>query len=149
MKTVFKLEVDPVAVKTAYRTRQQEELLGYLKATPGEHHTVAQIRDHFSFSDRPIGTTTIYRHLERLVDDGSVKKYVLETGDCACYEYVQEAGNCGAHFHCKCEKCGRLIHLDCDELCGIREHLKGRHGFIWDSGKTVFYGICENCAAEK
>ncbi len=132
--------------RSPYRTRQQEELMAYLRAEPGKHHTAAQIRDHFAAGDRAIGTTTIYRQLERFVEEGSVRKYLLETGDCACYEYVEKKGGCASHFHCKCEKCGRLIHLDCDELREVREHLMARHGFRWDFGRTVFYGICENCA---
>lgn len=131
--------------KTTYRTKQQEDLLKYLRSTSGQHHTVAQIRDHFAQGERTIGTTTIYRQLERFVAEGSVRKYLLETGDSACYEYVGQSASCASHFHCKCESCGRLIHLDCDELREIGDHLQKEHGFLWDAGRTVFYGICEQC----
>ena len=131
--------------KTAYHTRQQEELLRYLRSTRGQHHTVAQLRDHFSRDENPIGTTTIYRQLEKLVAEGSVRKYLLETGDSACYEYAQQSQACTSHFHCKCKQCGRLIHMDCDELQQLREHLLREHGFEWDAGRTVFYGICDQC----
>ena len=132
-------------MKGAYRTRQQDELLAYLKERAGMHLTAAQIRDHFARQQQSIGTATIYRQLERFVSDGRVKKYLLETGDSACYEYVGGGEDCGAHFHCKCEDCGRLIHLNCDQLQGLREHLLQSHGFAWNSGKTVFYGLCEPC----
>ena len=134
-----------MAAKGAYRTRQQDELLRFLKNNPGAHHTAAQIRDYFAHQDQPIGTATIYRQLERFVEDGTVRKYLLETGDSACYEYVGEGSGCSEHFHCKCERCGRLIHMDCEELKEIREHLLTHHGFEWNSGKTVFYGICDQC----
>ena len=132
-------------MKGAYRTRQQDELLEYLKETPGMHHTAAQIRDHFASREQSIGTATIYRQLERFVADGTVRKYLLDAGGSACYEYVPQSESCALHFHCKCEKCGRLIHLNCDELRQVREHLLERHGFSWHSGKTVFYGICDQC----
>lgn len=134
-----------MAAKGGYRTRQQDELLHFLKENPGMHHTAAQIRDHFARQDQPIGTATIYRQLERFVEDGTVRKYLLETGDSACYEYVGRGSGCSGHFHCKCERCGRLIHMDCEELKEIREHLLTHHGFEWNSGKTVFYGICDQC----
>ncbi len=134
-----------MAPRTTYHTRQQKEILGYLRSTPGQHHTVAQIRDYFSQCGQPIGTTTIYRQLERFVEEGAVRKYMLETGDSACYEYEEKAASCSSHFHCKCEKCGRLIHLDCDELQEIRNHLLKEHGFAWNSGRTVFYGVCSQC----
>ena len=117
-----------------------------MKAHPHAHHTAAQIRDQLAQLGKPISTATVYRQLEQFVLDGTVRKYLLETGDSACYEYVDAAKpECAAHFHCKCEKCGRLIHLDCDELREIKEHLQAHHGFIWDSGRTVFYGICDQC----
>jgi Fur family ferric uptake transcriptional regulator len=132
-------------MKGAYRTRQQDELLDYLKQTPGAHYTAAQIREHFAHQEKSIGTATIYRQLERFVEDGTVRKYLLDTGDSACYEYVAQKELCASHFHCKCEKCGRLIHLECDELKQIQSHLLTAHGFAWNSGKTVFYGVCDQC----
>ncbi len=137
-----------MAKKAVYRTHAQEALLSYLKAHPGRHHTAAEIHSYFSEQEQPIGTATIYRQLERFVEDGSVQKYILGPGESACYAYTEDQ-ECASHFHCKCEKCGRLIHLDCDELRIIRGHLLARHGFIWDAGKTVFYGICDRCRGEE
>ena len=77
--------------------------------------------------------------------EGTVRKYLLDAGGSACYEYVAQSETCAQHFHCKCETCGRLIHLNCDELLKVREHLLQCHGFSWNSGKTVFYGMCDQC----
>ena len=48
---------------------------------------------------------------------------------------------------CKCEKCGKLTHMHCEELEGIGEHLYEHHGFVLNPLRTVFYGVCEDCAA--
>lgn len=133
-----------MANKTTYRTRAQEELLAFLKKSPGRHHTAAEIKEHFAQQEASIGTATIYRQLERFVEEGSVRKYVIGPGDPVCYAYVEDQ-QCASHFHCKCEVCGKLIHLDCDELREIRTHLLEDHGFAWDTTKTVFYGICDQC----
>lgn len=133
-----------MAVRTGYRTRAQEELLRFLQATPGQHHTAAEIREHFDRQEKPIGTATIYRQLERFVEEGRIRKYILGPGESACYSYSEDQ-QCVSHFHCKCEACGRLIHMDCDELREIQTHLLERHGFAWDTGKTVFYGVCDQC----
>ena len=132
--------------KAPYRTRQQKAILCYLQSTPGEHHTVASLKNLFDSESVHIGTATIYRQLEKLIDEGLVRKYILENEDSACYEYVgaSETQAC-PHFHCKCEKCGKLIHLTCDELNAIQVHLLENHGFSWNSGKTTFYGICREC----
>ena len=131
--------------KKGYRTRAQEELLAYLKATPGVHHTAAELKEHFEDDGTPIGTATIYRQLERFVNEGQVQKYFIGTGESACYAFVDSPSACSSHFHCKCEQCGRLIHLDCEELREIQTHLLEHHGFRWNAGKTVFYGLCDQC----
>lgn len=132
-------------MRETYRTRQQEELRRILEQSPGMHYTAAQLHRLVAENGQTIAMATIYRRLEQLVDEGLVRKYMLETGDSACYEYVGQHQDCSAHFHCKCEQCGRLIHLNCDELQGIREHILKEHGFSWNTGKTVFYGICDQC----
>ena len=134
-----------LAAKAGYRTRAQDELLAYLQSTPGVHHTAAELKEHFAQAGTPIGTSTIYRHLERFVEDGRIQKFFVESGESACYAYSDTSSACLSHFHCKCEQCGRLIHLDCEELREIQSHLLEHHGFAWNAGKTVFYGLCEAC----
>ena len=48
-------------------------------------------------------------------------------------------------FHCKCEKCGKLIHLHCDEIEEMQMHLFSEHRFKMNPMRTVFYGLCEQC----
>ena len=45
----------------------------------------------------------------------------------------------------KCVACGKLEHLSCSHLDGIGEHVAREHGFLIDSSRTVFYGICKEC----
>ncbi len=128
--------------KTSYHTKHKAELLTYLQSTSGCHHTAAQIRDYFLASGSPVGIATIYRILDSLVQEGLVHKYTLESCAGFCYEYPDNREN---HFHCECIRCGALIRLNCEELLGIQKHLQKDHRFMWDSGKTVFYGICGDC----
>ena len=137
-----------MAEKSGYMTKQREELMEYLETVPGVHITVNDVCDFFRQNGRNIGTTTVYRQLERMVDEGIVNKYILDANTPACFEYVPEhAGHeneiC---FHAKCEKCGKLIHLNCEELTCIQEHLREHHQFTLDPLRTVFYGICEQCS---
>ena len=132
--------------KTRYKTQQRAEIDAYLESVPGKHMTAADICAHFREQGRPIGTSTIYRQLERMIDAGLVKKYVIDQNSPACFEYVGGGrGESGSCFHCKCEKCGKLIHLHCGEMELIEEHLLSRHGFFWNPMRTVFYGICGDC----
>ena len=134
--------------KSQYKTKQKEELLEYLTQTPGEHFTVSDVCDYFKSKGTPIGQTTVYRQIERLVDEGMVNKYLIDANSPACFEYMARDSHVarGICFHCKCEKCGKLIHLHCEELDEIIGHMKEEHRFILDPRRTVFYGLCEDCA---
>lgn len=130
-----------------YNTKQREILIDYLETIPGEHFTAGDICDYFKSRDMPIGQSTVYRRLEELVDEGLINKYNLSSTGPACFEYLGKHSHCDGEtcFHCKCEKCGKLIHLHCDDLIAIQDHLLSRHNFSLDPVRTVFYGLCDDC----
>ena len=137
-----------MASKTSYNTRQREVILEHISAMPGAHFTVRDICQCLKEKGSPIGTTTVYRQLERMVAEGLVSKYIVDSNTPACFEYtgpshvrIREE----VCFHCKCEVCGRLIHMHCDELEGIREHMLKHHSFSLNPLRTVFYGLCSDC----
>ena len=138
-------------MKTKYKTKQREILLDHLKTVPGIHFTAGDICEYFREQGSPIGQSTVYRQLEELVDEGLLNKYNLTPGDPACFEYIGEDvhSNGETCFHCKCEKCGKLIHMHCEELIEIQTHLLDEHRFILDPLRTVFYGICDDCTENK
>ncbi len=35
--------------------------------------------------------------------------------------------------------------MDCGFIAEIQKHIKESHSFTVDIGKTVIYGLCENC----
>lgn len=131
--------------KAQYKTRQLLEIENFLKENMNKHVTVSDIILFFKKQGKNIGKATIYRHLERMVNDGIIHKYMLESGDSACFEYVDGEEAYPICFHCKCEKCGKLIHLECMELSLIGDHMKKEHGFLMDHTRTIFYGTCSDC----
>ncbi len=129
-----------------YKTKQGNILLDFLIQRRGSHVTAAEICEHFKAQGTPIGTATVYRHLETMVDDGIVNKYNIDSNSPACFEYVGESRRSEeVCFHYKCEKCGKLVHLHCEEFKELCEHLEKHHQFLLDPLRTVFYGICKDC----
>lgn len=131
-----------------YKTRQMEELLNYMSGVKGSHVTVNDISEHFKNNDIKVGMTTIYRNLEKLVEDGYVAKYIIDGTSSACFEYIDDKSfetneTC---YHCKCEQCGRIIHLHCNEVENLRQHMIKQHDFKLNSKRTVFYGLCSECS---
>lgn len=127
-----------------YKTRQSELILEYIKQNANRHLTAEEISDGLKSK---VGKTTVYRNLERLCEQGVVRKYILTDGSSACYQYI-DCAQLSRHFHLKCLKCGRLLHLECEHLKEIDEHIKTEHGFVVDPTRTVFYGTCMECVKE-
>ena len=144
---IFKLEAREMSEKAQYRTRQITELENYLCSMEGKHVTVSDICKYFKSQGISIGTTTVYRQLDRMVEQGLVAKYVIDGSSSACFEYTGDSRHeCKEQtYHCKCEKCGKLIHLQCSEVENLTQHIKEHHGFKLNPLRTVFYGICSDC----
>ncbi len=138
--------------KIQYKTKHHEQLISYLKAANGRHLTASEIYENFRSQGITIGVATIYRQLEKLVSEGTVRKFIIDSSSPACFEYAGDSQfecKSGSCFHLKCEKCGKLIHLECEELSTISTHLLSEHNFTLNSMKTVFYGCCEECMKEE
>lgn len=134
--------------QTNYKTKQKSAVLQSVKNMGDKHFTIDNLCDILSKNGEVVGRTTVYRCVEKLSADGILRKFVMPQGESACYQYVGEHNRCNEHFHLKCEKCGNLIHIDCDEMNGLAEHIKIHHGFSLNPLKTVIYGVCEECASK-
>ncbi len=140
-----------MASRITYKTRQREILLEYLSSRQGEHITAGDVCDYLKEQGSGIGQATVYRQLEKLVEEGVLAKYNVGAATPACFEYLGEEHSAekGTCYHCKCEKCGKLIHLHCEELEELQEHFRKEHGFRMDSRRTVFYGVCDDCMSDE
>jgi Fur family ferric uptake transcriptional regulator len=133
-----------------YSTKQREAVLEYLRLMKDSHVTAAGIAAHFAHAEagERVGRTTVYRQLERLEREGLIRKYAGDA-NIACYQYTGgDEHSAREHYHLKCESCGGLFHLQCQTLERIAEHILREHNFRVDSRKTVYYGICGDCAAK-
>ncbi|MDY2737157.1 Fur family transcriptional regulator [Intestinibacter sp.] len=128
-----------------YKTKQRELILEFLVNNKNRHVTVDEIIEYTRKVHSPVGKTTAYRYMDELEQKGVIRKYTVEKGICACYQYIDENQECHNHFHLKCKVCGELYHLDCNFLNDLKGHLYENHGFEIDSSKTVFYGTCKKC----
>ena len=126
-----------------YSTRQKALILNYINENSA-HLTVADIVSGLELQGIHIGKATVYRTLERLCESGDARKFIIDERSGACYQYADSG--CERHFHLKCIRCGELIHLSCDFLAEMEEHIFHDHGFKVSSGKTVIYGVCSHCS---
>lgn len=127
-----------------YKTRQRTIIEDILKDNCDIHMTVDDIVLKLNVRGDNVGRTTVYRTLEKLVNEGKVRKYTAEN-ESACFQYLNDTGRCHEHFHLKCTVCGELLHLDCEKITELAYHILNEHGFSLNTGRTVLYGRCQKC----
>lgn len=132
-----------MATSKQYNTKQREVILRCLSQNTDRHLTADEISALLAKSDCKVGKATVYRYLERLTDEGKIRRYMSDSGGSACYQMIDDS--CHEHFHLKCIGCGRIIHVECDFLSEMSDHLMNDHSFEIDVSRITIYGRCENC----
>ncbi len=130
---------------STYKTKQRDMILEELKKQGSRHLTVDDVILILHESGNDVGKSTVYRYLEKLSQEGIVKKYTVDGERSVCYQYLHSHKACSNHYHLKCEKCGKLIHMECETVDRLAEHILEHHNFHLNGAKCVFYGVCENC----
>ena len=102
-----------------------------------------EIVKSLSVGDKKPGKSTVYRQIASLLEDGVIRRFEAAGADSFVYQYAAGVG-CEHHFHLKCSRCGNLLHMECDQLREVREHILKDHGFLI-GGNSVIYGICAAC----
>lgn len=133
----------------SYATASRRKILEFLKSNSDRTVTVADIDSYLKRNDSEVNITTIYRYLDKLAKEGTVMKYVAEKGSQAVYQYVEQGHRCEEHLHLKCVKCGCIIHLECDFMDEISEHILKEHRFTLQCKNSILYGMCSECAKQK
>ena len=126
----------------SYVTKQQRSVLRRIEAHRDACVSAQALAEELRADGEQIGVATVYRQLEKLERRGSIHKVLTEDG--AFYQFCPggERGDC---FLLKCERCGRIEHVDCAQLAPLYRHLEEGHGFTVDPRRTMLYGVCAAC----
>ena len=124
-----------------YSTKQHQAVLRCLEARGETACTAAELAEDLRREGCPVGLATIYRQLEKLEAAGAVHKVNTEEG--ALYQYCGRQSQ--GHRDCfllKCERCGRIRHVDCTRLQNLYDHLERGAPLPHRSpGDAVFRGV--------
>jgi Fur family peroxide stress response transcriptional regulator len=91
-----------------------------------------------------LSLATVYRNINIFLHEGLVASVGVVDGE-ERFDGVVEP-----HPHLVCSHCGRVMDLPCSETCiaRVEDAATGPEsgGFTVDYRKTVFYGLCADCA---
>lgn len=132
--------------KVKYNTKQKQIILDCLVENRNKLLTCDEISDALKESGTPVGKATLYRFLDNLVLSGDARKLSDESKKCAAYQLIDKELDCHSHMHLKCTCCGALMHLGCEFMSSVSEHILEHHQFAIDNSKTVLYGLCSVCS---
>lgn len=126
--------------KSEYYTEQRKLILQYLKENNDKYVNSKDILQYMKKNNKSAGLTTIYRYLNLLEKQGKVRTEIIN--HTKLFQYILE--DCKNHYHLKCEKCGKIIHFDCEEFEKFSKHILKKHKFIINTQAEI-YGLCEKC----
>jgi Fur family ferric uptake transcriptional regulator len=111
-----------------------------LLAEPEQHLSAEDIAARVHAQLPGINTSTVYRTLDVLVDDGLLLRTDLG-GDRAYYEPARDH----PHHHVICERCGRVTHLHDATLGNLRARIEKDSGYLLGIREVSFFGTCPDC----
>ncbi len=126
-----------------YSTRQRQALLSYLTEHADFPLSAESICKGIG-GQRKISASAVYRNLARLIADGTVRRLSGGDGKTALYRYAG-GGRCDSHLHLKCERCGRILHMNDGVSDGMLQSVREAVGFSVDTRNTILYGVCDSC----
>ncbi len=134
----------------SYSTIGHKKIMEYLSDNKDKVVTVNDINAYLEKQGTKVNSSTIYRYLNKLSDDGRVMKYVASKGEMSTFQYVgDKVQSCREHLHLRCVSCGKIIHLDCSFMDEISNHIMEHHGFELQCESSVLYGMCSECRGKQ
>ena len=125
-------------MRSSYDTKQKEMILDVIKK---EKHEFT-VKDIYEKIDN-IGLTTVYRMVLKLVNEGYLSKSVGKD-NVTYYQYLEKCME-DNHFYLKCDICGNLMHIDCDCIKELSNHIFVKHHFTPNRERIIISGVCEKC----
>src|SRR3954451_8283842 len=93
-----------------------------------------------------IGLSTVYRHLQSLVDDGVVDVIQTPAGE-ATYRYCGDAADQRHHHPLVCRSCGRSEEIEGRAVERWAGDVAREHGFTDVDHTVELFGRCPKCLA--
>ena len=123
--------------KETYKTKQKDLITDIIKQEKKEF----TIKDIYEKIKSNTGLTTIYRLVDKLVEEGKIKKYI--DNNTTYYQYLEECDKKN-HFYLKCKNFKKLEHIDCDCIEELSNHILKKHNFNLEKN-IIITGLCKKC----
>ena len=122
-----------------YATKQKEAILNIIKSK----EKTFTVKDIYTELKEKVGLTTVYRVVNKLEKEGKIKITIGKDGK-TNYQFLKHCDK-ENHFYLKCDKCGDIIHVDCDCIQTLYSHVLKKHKFKLSRANIIISGLCDKC----
>jgi Fur family ferric uptake transcriptional regulator len=120
---------------------RQRDLVAQIVFLSDEHLSVESIRRRLRDRGEQVGTATVYRTLEVLVESGLVRGHDFGEG----FKRYEPMPAQAHHEHLLCERCGRVVEFQIERLERMLPVIADEHAFQHQRHRVEIYGVCRDC----
>ena len=132
-----------MAVVRQRATKQGGAVRDALRASSG-FRSAQDVYAELRAEGEAVGLSTVYRHLQALVDDGVVDVIHTAEGE-ATYRYCGDPGP-GHHHHLVCRQCGRTEEIEGRAIERWAGDVALAHGYSAVDHTVELFGLCPECS---
>ncbi|MDR1950380.1 MAG: transcriptional repressor [Spirochaetaceae bacterium] len=123
-------------------SKKRDAILRAIQST-SSHPCAKWVYDRLKPSIPGLSLGTVYRNINLFREEGTVISVGVVDGE------ERFDGRVSPHPHGVCDRCGRVVDLPCPGPEAPDDRREGTTGFVIDYRKTVFYGLCPDCARQE
>lgn len=130
-----------------YNTKTGQAIQHFIEMHENQQFAVGDVVDYMDERGINVNLTTVYRNLDRMVEQNRLAKYKTACSDTYQYRIVRADGGCHSHLHMNCRICGKILHMDGETMKRIVDSLSEEYGFVLECENSMLGGVCRECAA--
>lgn len=106
-----------------------------------QHLSAEEIAAEVSARGRTVGTATVYRTIDTLLESGLIVERDFGEG----FRRFESARDMPHHEHLVCTQCGKVEEFRDERLERMTTIVAESHGFARQRHRLVIHGICRDC----
>jgi Fur family ferric uptake transcriptional regulator len=120
---------------------RQRDLIAQIVFLSDDHPSVDAIVRRLRDQGEAVGTATIYRTLEVLVESSLVRAHDFGEG----FKRYEPMSTHAHHEHLICERCGNVVEFQNERLERMLPVIADEHAFQHSRHRVEIYGVCRVC----
>jgi Fur family ferric uptake transcriptional regulator len=132
-------------MSTRQRATKQGAAVRDTLRTAGGFRSAQDVYTRLRSDGEAVGLSTVYRHLQSLVDDGVVDVIHTPDGE-ATYRYCGDAEEQRHHHHLVCRACGRTEEIEGRAVEKWAGEVARDHGYADVDHTVELFGVCPDCS---